>query len=80
MGLFNLNKNIMRFLVNIVEETDRHTEPKVEDVPMGMPMPAKYEEMTVKITLVGSGDTRDFSSREVIKIIMERLEESIDPT
>jgi hypothetical protein len=66
---------IMKFYTTIVEILDRHTEPKIEDVPMGMPMPAKYEEITVSVKLTGSGDTRKFTNKEIVEIIMARTKE-----
>lgn len=64
-----------KFMCIRADKVDRHTEPKLGDISQGMMMPAKYEEMTIEISLVGSGDTRDLTTEEVLIIIMERLEE-----
>ena len=68
----------MKFSTTLVEQTNRHTEPKMEDVPMGCPMPAKHEEITITIQMIGSGDTRKFSTVEILTIVMDRLKE-IEP-
>ena len=65
----------MKFLTESVQETDRHTEPRVCDIPIGYPMPPKYEEITLTVKLIGSGDTRKFSSDEIVSIAMNRLME-----
>lgn len=68
----------MKFFTTIVEQADRHTEPNVNDVPTGMPMPPKYEEITLTVRMTGSGDTRKFTTQEIVTIVMDRLRE-IEP-
>jgi len=64
----------MEFLLNddpII--IDRHTEPKLWDVPQGTPMPPKHEEVTITINLIGSGDTRQFTDEMLLAEIAKRL-------
>ena len=63
----------MKFYTNEIEQIDRHTEPKIEDLPIDSTVPAKYEEITLTVKLTGSGDTRRFTSDEIISIIMNRI-------
>lgn len=65
----------MKFLTTSVEEIDRHTEPRIWDLEPDAIVPSKNEEITLKITLVGSGDTRKFTSAEIISEVMSRLAE-----
>ncbi len=67
-------KENMKFYTTIVFIEDRHTEPKVEDIPMGHPMPAKHEEITLTVRLISSGNTKPFKNRDIVDIVMERLE------
>lgn len=65
----------MKFLTTNVEVKDRHTEPKIWDLEPGATVPLKHEEITLKVTLVGSGDTRKFRSAEIVAEVHNRLKE-----
>lgn len=65
----------MKFFTTMVGVTYRHTEPNVHDVPTGMPIPPKHEEITLTVKMVGSGDTRKFTTGEIEAIVMDRLSE-----
>ncbi len=64
----------MKFYITEIQEIDRHTEPKIKDLSVGMVVPPKYEEITLSIKLTGSGDTRNFTTNEIISIIMNQIE------
>ena len=68
----------MKFLTTDVVEEDRRVEPREGDVPTGGPMPTKYEVITLTIRMIGSGDTRKFTTGEILSIVMDRLKE-IEP-
>tara|TARA_R110000744_G_scaffold325533_1_gene431370 strand:+ start:305 stop:532 length:228 start_codon:yes stop_codon:yes gene_type:complete len=63
----------MKFILESVAMTDRHTEPRLEDIPMGISMPAKHEEITMTVKIVGSGDTREFTTQGVLMAVMSKL-------
>jgi len=63
----------MKFLITEAIVSDRHTEPKIWSIPQGAPMPAKYEDVTITISLTSSGDTRKFTDNMLRKEIMDRL-------
>lgn len=69
----------MEFHTASIEEIDRHTEPVFWETPVLEIMPPKHEEITLTIKLTGSGDTRTFSSEEIMSIIMEKIR-TIKPT
>lgn len=64
----------MHFTITTARINDRHTEPKVCNIPHGMPMPPKHEEITIKINFIGSGDTRSITNEMILFQVMERLE------
>ncbi len=69
----------MEFLIDDAIINDRHTEPRIWDIPQGTPMPAKHEEITITINLIGSGDTRKFTNEMVLTEIMKRLDVINEP-
>jgi hypothetical protein len=62
----------MRFILESVDMTRRYTEPMLEEIP-GMSIPAKQEEITMTVKMVGSGDTREFTTQEVLHAVMDQL-------
>lgn len=73
-----IQRLIMKFFTTRVKKEDRHIEPRVQNIPTGHPMPPKYEEITLTIQMIGSGDTTKFTTEEIISIVMDRLKE-IEP-
>ena len=63
----------MKFFTEKVIELERDTKitNKVPRIFEGL----KHEEIKLEIHLIGSGDTRKFSSEEIVKIIHDRLME-----
>ena len=64
----------MEFLITDITIEDRHTEPRSWLVLKESIEPIKHEEVTLTLTLKGSGDTREFTNLMLLKEIMKRLE------
>jgi hypothetical protein len=67
----------MKFILESVDMTRRYTEPRLEELP-GMSKSAKHEEITMTVKMVGSGYTKEFTSQEVLKAVMNQLR-TIEP-
>ena len=61
------------FLTTLVEIKDRHTEPRYETLQMGDTVPAKHEEVVIRINLVSSGNTAKITNIDLIERIEKQL-------
>lgn len=68
-----MKKNVVKFFCEDVMVMDRQTNPKTWEISDNEP--AKHEKVVVRVSLIGSGDTRGFSSLEIAAIIMEKIKE-----
>lgn len=66
----------MKFFVTEVKEIDRHIEPIYKDqTAHKLHFEPKYEIINLSILLMGSGDTREFATEELLAIVMDKLAE-----